>query len=207
MSIYPDNDYRSYLAHSAKGTHWKNGHKYIAIKNGRYIYPKDVKKSSFGKYGKGNIDLENRPVYRNEDGSISTVDSFSTNIDGEEVLLPSIGFDSNGKPVRWTEDQAIDHYFKTGEHLGKFKTPEEATKYAIALHNDQEKLYANRSNGNVAKGTRKKSKSKSKSKSSYAVVSGGKHAIFDTIKGVMSRPLSNSSGPNVIYAPRKSKKK
>lgn len=27
------------LVHSAKGTTWKN-HKYIAIKNGRYIYPK-----------------------------------------------------------------------------------------------------------------------------------------------------------------------
>ena len=30
-----------YLAHSAKGQSWKN-HKYIAIKNGRYIYPEDV---------------------------------------------------------------------------------------------------------------------------------------------------------------------
>lgn len=29
------------LAHSAKGQTWKN-HKYIAIKNGRYIYPEDV---------------------------------------------------------------------------------------------------------------------------------------------------------------------
>lgn len=37
-SIYPENDYRSYLMHSAKGQTWAN-HKYIAIKNGRYIYP------------------------------------------------------------------------------------------------------------------------------------------------------------------------
>lgn len=44
--IYPENDYRSYLEHSAKGTHWKNGHKYIAIKNGRYIYPEDLKKGA-----------------------------------------------------------------------------------------------------------------------------------------------------------------
>lgn len=43
-TVYPENDYRSYLAHSAKGSHWKNGHKYIAIKNGRYIYPEDLVK-------------------------------------------------------------------------------------------------------------------------------------------------------------------
>lgn len=36
---YPENDYRYFLEHSSKGTHWKKGHKYIAIVNGRYIYP------------------------------------------------------------------------------------------------------------------------------------------------------------------------
>ena len=35
--------YRSYLKHSAKGQSWGK-HKYIAIKNGRYIYPEDLKK-------------------------------------------------------------------------------------------------------------------------------------------------------------------
>lgn len=34
-----------YLEHSAKGTTWGK-HKYIAIKNGRYIYPEDLKKKS-----------------------------------------------------------------------------------------------------------------------------------------------------------------
>jgi len=34
MISYPDNDYRNYLEHG-----WKK-HKYIAIKNGRYVYPK-----------------------------------------------------------------------------------------------------------------------------------------------------------------------
>lgn len=38
---YPQNDYRYYLQHSAKGTTWGK-HKYIAIKNGRYIYPEDL---------------------------------------------------------------------------------------------------------------------------------------------------------------------
>lgn len=42
----------TYLTHSAKGQTWGH-HKYIAIKNGRYIYPKDVAgegKSNFGQY-------------------------------------------------------------------------------------------------------------------------------------------------------------
>lgn len=38
---YPQNDFRDYLEHSAKGKKWKN-HKYIEIRNGRYIYPEDV---------------------------------------------------------------------------------------------------------------------------------------------------------------------
>lgn len=36
------NDYRAYLQHSAKGTHWKNGHAYAYIKNGRYYYPDEI---------------------------------------------------------------------------------------------------------------------------------------------------------------------
>lgn len=47
QNLYPDNDYRYYLRHSAKGTTWGD-HKYIAIENGRYIYPEDVKRSGIG---------------------------------------------------------------------------------------------------------------------------------------------------------------
>lgn len=89
----------------------------------------------------GNIDLNNRPVYRNPDGTISTVDSFSTNIDGMEVLLPQIGRDANGNAVRWTQDQAIDNYLKTGEYLGKFASVDEANRYAEWLHNQQAEMY------------------------------------------------------------------
>ena len=36
---YPQNDYRYYLQHSAKGTTWKKENpKYVSIKNGKYIY-------------------------------------------------------------------------------------------------------------------------------------------------------------------------
>lgn len=92
-------------------------------------------------YGRGNIDLNNRKVVKNADGSISTERSFSVNIDGKETLLPRV---INGKIV--SEDEAIDHYYKTGEHLGRFNTVEEAEAYAEALHRRQEKKYGGQSN-------------------------------------------------------------
>src|SRR5262249_49038625 len=63
----------------------------------------------------------------------STVRSASFNIDGQEVLLPTVSDD--GRIM--TNDEAIAQYKKTGQHLGKFATPEEATAYAEQLHNDQ----------------------------------------------------------------------
>ena len=88
----------------------------------------------------GNIDLNNRPIVRNPDGSFSTVSSMSFNIDGKEVLLPTISNDGR----RLTPEEAVNQYRATGEHLGKFNTPEEATAYAQQLHKDQEGLYGAR---------------------------------------------------------------
>jgi tape measure domain-containing protein len=87
-------------------------------------------------YGKGNIDLNHRPVAKNEDG-YSTVLSFSTEMEGQEVLLPMV---SMGGQIM-TEAEAIKEYKKTGLYLGKFKSPDEATAYAESLHNSQETLY------------------------------------------------------------------
>lgn len=78
----------------------------------------------------GNIDLSNRPRIQNADGSFSTEKSFSVNLDGKEVLLPTI---INGKEV--SKEDAINHYYQTGENLGVFNTPEEADVMAEKIHN------------------------------------------------------------------------
>ena len=98
-------------------------------------------------YGIGNIDLNNRPVYHNEDGSISTVRSMSFWDDNEkkEILIPTISFDKNGKAMSLTDDEAINRYYETGEYLGKFDDWKEADKYAEELHKNQERLYNNAS--------------------------------------------------------------
>lgn len=77
----------------------------------------------------GNIDLNNRPIINNPDGTTSTEISFSIGEDGKEILIPSI---VNGKEL--SKQDAIDYYHKTGEHLGKFNNKEEASAMAEKIH-------------------------------------------------------------------------
>ena len=96
---------------------------------------------NIGQYGAGNIDLYDRPQYRNANGSISTVDSKSYNIDGQEVLLPTV-WNRNGTPYHSSNDEEIlQRYRDTGEYLGKFSTVEEANDYAEKLHLEQQERY------------------------------------------------------------------
>jgi soluble lytic murein transglycosylase-like protein len=77
-----------------------------------------------GKYLQPDI---NRPSYRDEEGGRRSEYRVGVNIDGEEVLFPTV---VGGRQL--TDDQAEAQYNKTGLHMGKFKTPEEA-EYASRL--------------------------------------------------------------------------
>jgi hypothetical protein len=109
----------------------------------------------------GNIDLRNRPVVKNKDGSVSTVKSASFGLPGgKEILLPQIadaagnkgipaltklgvkrvGKDLSAPPYKGKQ-AVLDQFKKTGEHLGVFKDATTATAYAKALHQAQAKLY------------------------------------------------------------------
>lgn len=85
----------------------------------------------------GNLDLNKRPVVKNPDGTISTVRSITvTGDDGSAWLLPTVIGD---KVV--SNDEAIAHWRKTGEHLGHFRNESSANLYAESLHKSQASKY------------------------------------------------------------------
>lgn len=103
--------------------------------------------------GLGNIDLNNRPVVNNADGSRSTVFSTTVGFDDYFAVIPQV---IEGALV--SVDEAIEHYLKSDEHLGIFKvvqkegetleqatqrTLDEANAYARVIHDfEQGKLEA-----------------------------------------------------------------
>lgn len=97
----------------------------------------------------GNIDIDKRKTLRNEDGSISTERSMSVNLDGVEVLIPTVSHD--GKRIL-SDDEAVAQYQQSGLHLGKFTTPQAADAYAQSLHKRQEKAYIKPGNSPFGRG-------------------------------------------------------
>jgi hypothetical protein len=82
----------------------------------------------------GNLNLHQRPVVHNSNGSISTVRSATVGNDqGQQVLIPTVIPGRGIVPI----DQAQKYYEMTGQHLGIFDTPENADDYAVQLHNKQ----------------------------------------------------------------------
>ena len=96
---------------------------------------------------RGNIDLDSRPVVNNSDGSFSTVKSMSVNIDGKEVLIPTIS--PEGKEL--SPEQAVALYRQTGKHLGVYSSPEEATKAAKAISKRQGETFSRRATNDLVK--------------------------------------------------------
>ena len=85
---------------------------------------------------KGNIDLKIKKPIQNKDGSISTVRTIGIQVDGMHINIPTV---INGRVV--SNKEAIDHYRKTGKHLGKYKTREQADAAAKQLSISQGKKY------------------------------------------------------------------
>ena len=95
-----------------------------------------------GQFGRGNIDLYNRPQYYTEDGTVETVYSETFEQDGKWVLVPTIDWSAiTGEPYEMTSEEAWNKYLNTGEYLGIFDTLEEADEYAEKLHLQQEAIY------------------------------------------------------------------
>jgi Transglycosylase SLT domain len=95
----------------------------------------------------GNIDLANRPVVTNADGSVSTVRTIGVEVDGKEYVIPTIADD--GKAM--SEAEAVALFRKTGKHFGAFATESEATAFAQSLHRQQEARYAPAGSGVVGR--------------------------------------------------------
>lgn len=83
----------------------------------------------------GNLNLQERPHVKNPDGSTSTVRSMSVNLDGKEYLLPTVSKD--GRVMG--DEEAIDEFRRTQEHLGVYPSVEDAERASVAIHEDQVK--------------------------------------------------------------------
>jgi len=107
----------------------------------------------------GNIDLNQRPSIKNDDGTSSSIFSMTVPVGKDGLprewgkadvigyaLVPSIAdgkfLTKNGKmpkaddkkAMQMLEDEATKYYTKTKQHLGIFKTPQDANSFATRTH-------------------------------------------------------------------------
>jgi hypothetical protein len=83
----------------------------------------------------GNLPTGIRYRVPNPDGGISTVRTISIGTDEGEVVIPTV---VQGRIL--TDDEAIDHFMRTGENFGIFRSIQDASDYAESLHRSHAKL-------------------------------------------------------------------
>ena len=111
----------------------------LKIKNYRTI--EDINNEVLSN-NQGNIDLTNRPQFKQDNGSLSTVNSIIiSNEKGEYIVIPTIRKDEYNKAIQMSDEEAEDYFNSTGEFLGRFDKLSEAEYYARDLHNSQDYLY------------------------------------------------------------------
>lgn len=85
----------------------------------------------------GNIDIYNRPLVKTPDGKTATVRSITVGMDGKHYVLPTVH--PEGRLM--SDDEAIQYFKQSGQHLGAFGDPMEANAFAEQLHKQQEMYY------------------------------------------------------------------
>lgn len=97
---------------------------------------------SSGQIEPGNIDLNNRDTgLYDVNGKLMTVRSITITEDGKAVNIPTV-VNYNGRWKALSDEEAIDWYHRTGEHLGRYSTVDEAVAAAEQLHVDQDQMYS-----------------------------------------------------------------
>jgi hypothetical protein len=85
----------------------------------------------------GNINLTNRPVVKNADGTWSTVRSVYFETPQGVVVVPTVSDD--GRIM--SNSEAWKRYQLTGKHLGIFGSTNAAELFSRKLHEEQERAY------------------------------------------------------------------
>ena len=89
------------------------------------------KRLAAGQLSQGNIDLSQRKPTLLPTGDYATIQSMSfSDKPGREILIPTIG----PKGQQFSDNQAINEYYQTGQNLGTFSNPSAANSYAELLH-------------------------------------------------------------------------
>lgn len=136
----------------------------------------------------GNIDLNNRPIVQNDDGSISTVRTISFEDDRGVVLVPTV----SDEGTILGDDEAIDYWNKKDQHLGVFSNQQDADLYAKRLSSEQDAQYSKQ-----PKEQRPQSEYEDNLLSPGAgEVSSGRKAQFNAFFGIQSNSLESGGVRN-----------